>query len=111
MNNLEKYNNFVAETRECENLLELEYAADYFDKGIVKGIYSNRQSKDFNSVYWELKDQLICDSIKSEFNGFNKLDLLSMVKSSPIKLKGDRDELVYYIKGIVKNLRTKQKIA
>lgn len=111
MNNLEKYNNFIVETKECENLSELEYAADQFDKGIIKGIYSVRQSKNFNTVYWELKNQLICDSIKNEFEGFNKLDLLSMVKSAPNNLKDNKKELVYYIRSIVKNLRKKQRIA
>jgi len=107
---MKNYSTLIQEIKQCESLDELEAGADIFDYGIEKGCYSQRQSKEFNTIYWSIKDRLIAKGISNKVKASNGLDLIYIVSKAPVNIKEDENKLVEYVNSIIKNLRGKQRI-
>lgn len=94
----------IEETGSLDNLEELEAAADLFDYGIEKGLYTLKQAKDFNAIYWKMKNKLLAIQISSTIKA-NSLDIICIVENAPDNLKDDIASLTGYVNNRLKALK------
>jgi hypothetical protein len=86
---MKEFNNFVREMKDADTLEELESGADLFADGIERGYYSQRQSNEFNKIYWNKKNRLITDYVYRNNKNVGYLKLISIIKNAPVSIKDD----------------------
>jgi len=102
---MKKFNEFVTEMRNVETLEELESGADLFAYGVDKGYYTTSQIKEFNRVYWNMKDEMLCSEIYKESMDTNYLQTLRILKGASATTKMDKKATRDYIKKISKAIK------
>ena len=105
---MKSFQSLIDETTDLDDLEELESAADLFQFGIEKGFYTKRQSDEFNSVYWKVKNKCLTNKISNNVKG-NKLDLIYIVTNAPLDVKSDTSLLTNYVNERIKALKGKIK--
>jgi hypothetical protein len=105
---MKTFQTLINETLASENLEELEAAADLFQFGIEKGYYTKRQSDEFNTTYWKVKNKCLAFEISEEVKG-NILDLITIVTNAPNEIKDNKRDLLDYVNGRLKALKGKIK--
>lgn len=105
---MKTFQTLINETLAAENLEELEAAADLFQFGIEKGYYTKRQSDEFNTTYWKVKNKCLAFELSDEIKG-NTLDLITIVTNAPNEIKDNKRELLDYVNGRLKALKGKIK--
>lgn len=110
---MKTFKNLIEETEQVQNIDELESAGDIFQYGLDKGIYTLSQSKQFNELYWNIKNKLMTIDLynSAKFKDINYLQLLSIVTGAKGNIKDNKDELEQYIRNRISALKKKQKIA
>lgn len=110
---MKTFKNLIKETSQVKDLEELESSADLFQYGLDKGNYTLSQSKQFNELYWNVKNKLIAIDLYNSgvFKDINYLQLLSIIAGAKGNIKDNKDKLEQYIKERVHALKKKQKIA
>lgn len=107
--NMKTFQALLNETLQVEDLEELEAAADLFQFGVEKGVYSKRQADEFNNAYWKVKDKYLAYEISEKVNR-NLLDIISIVSKAPNTIKENKSELMNYVNGRIKALKGNAKI-
>jgi hypothetical protein len=105
---MKTFQELINETLEVQDLEELEAAADLFQFGIEKGYYNKRQSDEFNTTYWKVKNKRLAHMVYDELKG-NILDIMTIVSSAPADVKDNKRELINYVNGRMKALKGKIK--
>ncbi|AGY74506.1 MULTISPECIES: hypothetical protein [Clostridium] len=103
---MKTFQTLIDETLQAKDLDELESAADLFQFGIEKGYYNQRQSNEFNTTYWKIKNKYLAYEIANQIK-YSKLDILTIVINAPVNIKDNKSELLSYVNGRIKALRGK----
>lgn len=103
---MKNFETLIAETLDAEDIEELEAAADLFQFGIEKGYYNKRQSDEFNSTYWKVKNKWLAYEISKKIKA-NTFDIIYIVSNAPSSVKNDEDQLFKYVNGRIKALKGK----
>lgn len=103
---MKPFQTLIDETLDCEDLEELEAAADLFQFGIEKGYYNKRQVYKFNDTYWFVKNRYLAYEIGKDIKG-SKLDIANIVANAPNEIKEDKEQLINYVNGRLKALKGK----
>jgi hypothetical protein len=104
---MKSFRSLVSEMKSLETLDELESGADLFDFGIEKNIYNISQAKQFNEIYWSMKNKIITKSISSQFPKTDYTQLKSIVIGSPMAIKEDKNQLINYIHDRLREVHSK----
>jgi CRP-like cAMP-binding protein len=103
---MKDFQSLVNETLQIKDLEELESAADLFQFGIEKGYYTKRQSDEFNTIYWRVKNKCLAYKVSEKVKG-NVLDIIDIVSNAPSEIKDNENELINYVNGRFKALKGK----
>lgn len=103
---MKPFQTLIDETLDCEDLEELESAADLFQYGIEKGYYTKRHVYKFNDAYWVVKNRYLAYEIGKDIKAA-KPDIANIVANAPNDIKDDKEQLKSYVNGRLKALKGK----
>ncbi|SHJ72629.1 hypothetical protein SAMN02745163_02437 [Clostridium cavendishii DSM 21758] len=103
---MKTFQKLIEETLDCEDLEELEAAADLFQFGIEKGYYNKRHVYKFNDAYWSVKNRHLAHELGKEIKA-SKPDIANIVANAPNDIKDDKEKLKSYVNGRLKALKGK----
>lgn len=106
---MKKFNDFIKEVQSSISIEEIESAADLFDFGIDRGCYTMNQARQFNEVFWNVKNRLITKEIYKLNPKTNYLNLLAIVTDASPNIKKDKKKLVQYINERLRSLKNNNK--
>lgn len=104
---MKSFNNLKSELQAVITLDELEAGADLFDYGLSNNSYSYSQVKQFNEIYWNMKNKIITKSISNQFYKVDYTQLKSIVTGASTAIKENNVQLSQYINERLRALKSK----
>lgn len=108
---MKTFKSLLTETEQITDMEELESSADLFQYGLEKGYYTLLQTKEYNNTYWRIKNNIITKAIKDKFQNINSLDLTYIVTNAPVGIKENENELISYVRDVLKRLKKSRVVA
>lgn len=104
---MKSFNDLKMEMQDLITIDEVEAGADLFDYGLANNSYSYSQVKQFNIIYWNMKNKIITKSISNQFYKVDYTQLKNIVTGAPTAIKENEVQLTQYINDRLRALKAR----